>query len=71
MKTQSEKDFKRTLKGLNGYIALSLYPMDITISKEPTNQARINEGRLGIFDGVSEEFYDRMVTKFDSRYKNR
>ncbi|MGM0496246.1 MAG: hypothetical protein ACQERX_06245 [Bacillota bacterium] len=60
------------LKNKKKYIALSLYPpkMINIISKEG-NTAKINEGRAGKFDNISEAFYDLMVDKFDSREQNR
>ncbi len=62
------KQLKRDKK----YIALSLWPppLSTTIQRED-NRMYINEGRDGKFEGVSEAFYDEMVNKFDSRYKNK
>jgi hypothetical protein len=58
------KSMKRNKK----YIALSLYPEigNNTITKD-SNRLFINEGRDGKWDNVSEEYYDNMVSKYDSR----
>jgi ribosomal protein L16/L10AE len=58
----------KKLKRENRYIALQLHPAigHTTIEKE-RNTLRINEGRDGKFEGVSESFYDEMVNQFDSR----
>lgn len=67
-----EELLKKELKKLKGeWIELSLHPEfgETTISKKPTNRAFINEGRLGKFENISEGVYDRMVNKYDSRYK--
>jgi hypothetical protein len=60
------------LEAMKGqYVALSLYPgIDRTIKAEG-NILKINEGRSGTFEGVSESFYDQLVDTYDSRYKNR
>jgi len=57
------------LKDDGKYIALSLHPAigNSTISKED-NRMFINEGRNGKWDGIREEFYDKVVDMFDSRY---
>jgi len=58
------KQLKRNKK----YIALSLWPPigQSTIQSED-NRMFINEGRDGKWEGISEQFYDEMVNKFDSR----
>ena len=50
------------------YIALSLSPAAgfSTIEKHG-NTMRINEGRDGKWSGISESFYDNMVSLYDSR----
>ena len=61
-------DSLKKLKREKKYIALQLHPAigHTTIEKEG-NILRINEGRDGKFEGVSESFYDEMVNRFDSR----
>jgi hypothetical protein len=56
------------LKSNGKYIGLSLYPDygKTTIEKEG-NRLFINEGRSGKFDNISENFYDELVDKYDSR----
>jgi hypothetical protein len=66
-----EEQILNTLKKLKKekrYIALQLHPAPghTTIEREG-NTLRINEGRDGKFEGVSESFYDEMVNRFDSR----
>jgi hypothetical protein len=58
----------KKLKREKRYIALQLHPASghTTIEREG-NTLRINEGRDGKFEGVSESFYDEMVNRFDSR----
>ncbi|CAB4143481.1 hypothetical protein UFOVP449_199 [uncultured Caudovirales phage] len=57
------------LKEDNTYIALSLYPpMGYTTIQKQNNRIFINEGRQGKWEGISESFYDLMVSKYDSRY---
>ena len=52
------------------YVALSLHPpFGSTVIQRDNNRLFINEGREGKFDGVSEELYDELVDKFDSRYR--
>lgn len=60
------------LEAMKGqFIALSLWPgLDKTIKAEG-NILKINEGRSGIFEGVSESFYDQLVDIYDSRYKTK
>jgi hypothetical protein len=60
------------LEAMSGqFVTLSLWPgLDRTIKAEG-NILKINEGRLGTFEGVSESFYDQLVDTYDSRYKNR
>jgi hypothetical protein len=62
-----EKNLKE-LKRAKKYISLSLHPPigDSTIRKEG-NRMFINEGRNGKYAGVTEAFYDDMVSKYDSR----
>lgn len=51
------------------YIALSLHPpFGSSVIQKENNRLFINEGRDGKFEDVSEELYDRLVDKFDSRY---
>ena len=54
------------------YLALSLYPAigNSTIEKFG-NRMFINEGRDGKWDDISEAFYDLMVSRYDSRHKNK
>lgn len=53
------------------YTALSLHPpFGSKVIQKENNRLFINEGRDGKFEEVSEELYDRLVDKFDSRYKN-
>jgi len=66
-----EEKILNTLKKLKRekrYIALQLHPAigHTTIEREG-NRLRINEGRDGTFEGVSESFYDEIVDQFDSR----
>ena len=58
----------KQLKHNKKYIVLSLYPSigQPTIQSED-NRMFINEGRDGKWDNVSEQFYDEMVKKYDSR----
>ncbi len=58
------KSMKRNKK----YIALSLFPeIGNTIITKENNRLFINEGRDGKWSKISEEFYDSMVNKYDSR----
>jgi uncharacterized protein Veg len=60
------------LEAMKGqYIALSLYPGIHRTIKAEGNILKINEGRSGTFEGVSESFYDKLVDTYDSRSKNR
>ena len=67
MEAQIETKLKQ-LKRAKKYIAVSLWPSvgSPTIEKEG-NRMLINEGRDGKWEGVSEEFYDRMAQRYDSR----
>ena len=69
-----EKELQEKLIELRGegrYIELSLYPpKHSNIIEKEGNRAKINEGRLGDFDNISESFYDQMVDIFDSREQN-
>jgi len=50
-------------------IELTLNPRGSrVITKAPENELLINEGRGGKFTEISEDFYDYLVDKFDSRY---
>ena len=51
------------------WIELQLWPgtMFKTIVAGHHNVCRINEGRLGKFNNISEAFYDRMVEIYSSR----
>ena len=52
------------------YTALSLHPpLGYTVIQRDNNRLFINEGRDGKFEEVSEELYDELVDKFDSRYR--
>ena len=66
-----EEKILNTLKKLKRekkYIALQLHPgIGYTTIEKEGNILRINEGRDGKFEGVSESFYDEMVNRFDSR----
>lgn len=54
------------------YIALSLYPRigNSTIERFG-NRMFVNEGREGKWEEISEAFYDLMVSRYDSRNKNK
>jgi hypothetical protein len=58
----------KQLKRNKQYIALSLHPAigNTTIEREG-NRMFINEGRDGKWEDISEQFYDTMVEKYDSR----
>ena len=58
----------KQLKRNKQYIALSLHPAigNTTIEYEG-NRMFINEGRDGKWEDISEQFYDTMVKKYDSR----
>ena len=58
----------KEMKKQKKYIALSLHPPygDSVIQKE-NNRMFINEGRDGKWENISEHFYDKMVTLYDSR----
>jgi hypothetical protein len=61
-----------SMKRNKRYTALSLHPpFGSKVIQKENNRLFINEGRDGKFEEVSEELYDRLVDKFDSRYKNR
>jgi hypothetical protein len=66
-----EEQIEKVLKGLKRnkkYIAVSLWPpLGSSIIEKEGNRMFINEGRDGKWEGVSEEFYDRMTRKYDSR----
>ena len=65
---QGIKNKLAELKRNKKYIALSLHPeMGSTTIQKENNRLFINEGRDGKWDGVSEEFYDNIVQKYDSR----
>jgi hypothetical protein len=67
MKNEIESKLKQ-LKRNKQYIALSLHPSigNTTIERED-NRMFINEGRDGKWEDISEQFYDTMVKKYDSR----
>jgi hypothetical protein len=52
------------------HIELQLWPPtgSTTIQKHG-NRLRINEGRQGKFENVSEAHYDQLVSKYDSRHR--
>lgn len=56
------------MKRSKTYIALSLYPpIGATTIQKDGNRLFINEGRYGKYEGVSEQVYDTLVRKYDSR----
>jgi hypothetical protein len=58
----------KRLKKEKKYIALHLHPaVGHSIIEREGNILRINDGREGKWEGVSESFYDEMVKQFDSR----
>jgi hypothetical protein len=72
--TQSEKQLKYFLVHVEtSYTTLSLCPQgdDTTINKEPINMCEVtNKGKLYRFGGISEAFFDNMVSEFDWRQDN-
>jgi hypothetical protein len=56
------------LENRKARIALSLWPPigNTTIEKQG-NRMYINEGRDGKWEGISEAFYNKMVSVYDSR----
>jgi hypothetical protein len=66
-----ESEIKKVLSKLKKdkkYIALSLHPpLGYTTIQKYGNRMFINEGRQGKFNDVSENFYDAIVDKYDSR----
>ena len=67
MEAQIETKLKQ-LKRAKKYIAVSLWPpVGSPIIEKEGNRMLINEGRGGKWEGVSEEFYDRMAQRYDSR----
>ena len=71
--TQSHFEILLKLKELRKQgktIHLQLWPgygHSIIDTKEDTNRLFINEGRDGIWEGISESVYDQLVTIWDSR----
>lgn len=64
------------LKQQGKWISISLWPTGgnnfvDTPSDKPVHVCKINEDRLGLFNNISEDFYDRMVNEYDSRVKQR
>jgi hypothetical protein len=60
------------LEAMKGqFITLSLWPGLNSTIKAEGNILKINEGRSGTFEGVSESFYDQLVDTYDSRYKTK
>lgn len=50
------------------YLALSLHPpIGLSTIQQYGNRMFINEGREGKWEGISEAFYDLMVSRYDSR----
>jgi hypothetical protein len=70
MEKKLKTEIENVLSGMNGWVGLCFYPPigETTIQKEG-NRMYVNEGRNGLFENVSEKFYDEMVSKYDSRYK--
>lgn len=53
-------------------IVLSLWPpTGNTTIEGQDNRMYINEGRDGMWEGISEAFYDTMVSIYDSRDRKR
>lgn len=72
MQNQKIIDTLDLLKEENKYIALSLHPESgRNFQNSKNNTFLINEGRDGKFENVTEEFYDSIVYKYDSRCKPR
>ena len=74
--TEGEQKLKEKLEELSSnrkWIALQLWPSSSglrTIVSGPINQCRVNEGRDGKFDQISESFYDKMVEEYHhKRYR--
>lgn len=68
---QSENQLQGFLTHIEeSYTSLSLYPQgDYTaISGSAVNLCKVeNKGRTYLFGGISEAFYDKMVSKYDWR----
>ena len=62
----------KQLEKRKAWIELSLHPPlgNTTIEKQD-NRMFINEGRDGRWEGISEAFYDTMVSIYDSRDRKR
>jgi hypothetical protein len=58
----------KQLEKRKAWIELSLRPpTGSTIIEKQDNRMYINEGRDGKWEGISEAFYDTMVSIYDSR----
>ena len=70
MEKKLKTKIENVLSGINGWVGLCLYPpIGETMIQKQGNRMYVNEGRNGLFEYVSEKFYDEMVSKYDSRYK--
>jgi len=76
--TQTEQEIITKLHTMledGRYISLQLWPHpNESRIKAQNNVMKINEGRDGKWEGVSEEFYDAMVDLYDSscsKFKNK
>jgi len=75
MANASEKELKAFLKHIKDYpkVELRLNPCgdNTVIDKKATNICEVvTEGNLYTFGGIRETFYDKMVTKYDTRNDN-
>jgi hypothetical protein len=71
MEKQLKTKIENALSGMTEWVGLTLYPpIGETMIQKEGNRMYVNEGRNGLFEDVSEEFYDEMVSKYDSRYKD-
>ncbi len=70
MEKKLKAEIENVLSGMNGWVGLCLYPpIGKTMIQKQGNRMYVNEGRNGLFEDVSEKFYDEMVSKYDSRHK--
>jgi len=70
MEKKLKAEIENVLSGMNGWVGLCLYPpIGETMIQKQGNRMYVNEGRNGVFEDVSEKFYDEMVSKYDSRHK--
>jgi hypothetical protein len=75
MANASEKELKDFLKHFKGQpkVELRLTPcgMNTTIDKKATNICEVvTESNLYTFGGIRESYFDKMVTKYDTRNDN-